>query len=184
MKYRSRGFTLIELMVTVAILGLLTALSVTALGPLRDRYNRRQAAELVASAAARAQLSARETGRCHALEVYGPDISGNIVPRARGMLGDRLRLVRRTTADCESSLGEVELVEWVRMPGKMQVALASTVAPVPPLPAPEWRPNSRIRENKDTELRVVAPTNEQLVIRMMVQGPVCVSESNPLENCP
>lgn len=177
MKHRRRGFTLIEMLVTVAVLGLLTAMSVTALGPLQARYNRRQAADLVASAAARAQLSARETGRCHGLEVYTADTSGNPIPVANiGDPGDRLRLVRRTTADCESELGEVEFVEWVRMPGKIQVRVQAGMT------QPEWRPNSRVRQG-ETELRVVPSSGQELAIRMMVQGPVCVSEL-PLEDCP
>jgi prepilin-type N-terminal cleavage/methylation domain-containing protein len=178
MKQRRSGFTLIEMLVTVALLGLITTLSITALGPLQARYNRRQAADLVASAAARAQLSARETGRCHSLQVYKSD--GN--PAPSGQWGDRLRLARRTTADCESSIAsEVEDVEWVRMPGRIeiQVPLSKTT--------PEWRPNSRLRQG-ETELRVRPKAGQPLAIRMMYQGPVCVSELSatllPVEECP
>jgi prepilin-type N-terminal cleavage/methylation domain-containing protein len=183
MNQRMRGFTMVELMITVALLGLLTALSVATLGPLRDRYTRRQAAELAASAAARAQLLARETGRCHRLEVYTTDASGNPIEVTNiGDPGDRLRLQRRTTADCEhddpKSLGELEHVEWVRMPGRVRVRIQTA----PGSPMPEWRPNSRLRQNLDTQLRVGASGSE-LVIRLMKQGPVCVSEAT-LEDCP
>jgi prepilin-type N-terminal cleavage/methylation domain-containing protein len=179
MNQRMRGFTMVELLVTVALLGVLTALSVATLGPLRDRYNRRQAAELAASAAARAQLLARETGRCHTLEVYTADVSGNPVKVASvGDLGDRLRLQRRTTPDCEGdavALGELEHVEWVRMPGSMRVRVQAGNT------EPEWRPNSRLRQGT-TELRFVA-AGPELAVRLMGQGPVCVSEI-PLEACP
>lgn len=183
MKHRRSGFTLVELMVTVGVLGLLTALSVAALGPLRDRYNRRQAAELVASAAARAQQSARETGRCHRLEVWAEDASGTPFRVTNvGDPGDRLRLARRTTVDCEESVakaeaaGELELVEWVRMPGRIRVRVEAGQS------VPEWRPNSR-PTGGTTELRVMPGTGQELAIRVMAQGPVCVSEI-PLEDCP
>lgn len=177
MKQRKHGFTLVELLTIVAILGLFTTLSVAALGPLRDRYNLRQAAELVASAAARAQLSARETGRCHTLQVYTADAAGNpIAVTAVGSEGDRLRVQRRTTADCGDSAEAAphEHVEWVRMPGRTRIRVTGTSEP-------EWRPNSRLRQGA-TELRV-ANANEQLAIQLMTPGAVCVSEL-PLEACP
>lgn len=176
---RTQGFTLVEMLITVALLGVLTGLSVATLGPLKDRYSRRQAAELVASAAARAQLAARETGRCHTLEVYTADGSGNPVKVTNvGDLGDRLRIRRRTTPDCESdaiALGELEHVEWVRMPGQSRVRVQL------PQQEPEWRPNSRPRQGT-SELRVVSG-GQELAVRVMAQGPVCVSEL-PLEGCP
>jgi prepilin-type N-terminal cleavage/methylation domain-containing protein len=181
MKQKRSGFTLIEMLVTVALLGLITALSITALGSLQARYTRRQAADLVASAAARAQLSARETGRCHSLEVYTSDTTAASI----GVAGDRLRLARRTTADCESSNpSELETVEWVRMPGKSKVVVPSTPTSKT---RPEWRPNSRLRQG-ETELWVIPPSGPPLAIRMMGQGPVCVSDLSatfvPVEACP
>ena len=189
MKHRWSGFTLVEMLVTVALLGLITALSVTALGPLQARYNRRQAADLVASTAARAQLLARESGRCHGLEVYkaGVTMTSNPVQVPLGQKGDRLRLVRRTTADCHRDLDDtvnpdpVEHVEWVRMPGRMEVRVNANKNPNPV----EWRPNSRIRKGGEAVL-LVTPTvgsDDPLVIRMMEQGPVCVGDS-ATEVCP
>jgi type II secretory pathway pseudopilin PulG len=178
MKQRKHGFTLVELLTIVAILGLFTSLSVAALGPLRDRYNLRQAGELVASAAARAQLQARETGRCHTLQVYTLNAAGTAVPVSNlGDEGDRLRVGRRTTADCGDSTEAAphEEIEWVRMPGRSRVRVTGTSEP-------EWRPNSRLRKGA-TELRVWANVNEELVIQLMAPGAVCVSEL-PLEVCP
>jgi prepilin-type N-terminal cleavage/methylation domain-containing protein len=187
MKHRRSGFTLIEMLVTVALLGLITALSVTALGPLQARYNRRQAADLVASTAARAQLLARETGRCHGLEVYETDAAGNAIKVAIGQKGDRLRLIRRTTADCHRDQDDIinpdplEEVEWVRMPGRMVVRIDATKNPNPL----EWRPNSRIRKGGESLLWVEPSSGlgPALAIRMMEQGPVCVGES-ATEVCP
>ncbi|HEX8434655.1 type II secretion system protein [Archangium sp.] len=184
MNQRMRGFTMVELLVTVALLGLLTALSVATVGPLRERYSRRQAAELAASAAARAQLMARETGRCHTLEVYRAD-PVNPAGEPLEVLnideeGDRLRIRRRKTPDCEIQpvpAAELEHVEWVRMPGRMRVRVPTGKT------EPEWRPNSRLRE-VSTELRFRASaTGPELAVRLMNQGPVCVSEL-PLEECP
>jgi len=187
MKQRRSGFTLIEMLVTVALLGLITALSITALGPLQARYNRRQAADVVASTAARAQLLARETGRCHGLEVHKRDVAGNIVKVTFGDKGDRLRLVRRTTADCHRALDDiinpdpVEPVEWVLMPGRMEVHVDASKNPNPV----EWRPNSRIRQGGEAVLWVTptAGSGQPLAIRMMEQGPVCVGDS-ATEVCP
>ena len=189
MKHRRSGFTLIEMLVTVALLGVITVLSVTALGPLQARYNRRQAADLVASTAARAQLLARETGRCHALQVYRAGVSVSAPePVPEGQEGDRLRLVRRTTADCEREPNDtvnpdaLEHLEWVRMPGRARVRIQTGSGKT----RPEWRPNSRLRVLlAEAELRVVPTSGAELAIRMMANGPVCVSERlSPLEDCP
>jgi type II secretory pathway pseudopilin PulG len=180
MKQRKHGFTLVELLTIVAILGLFTTLSVAALGPLRDRYNLRQATELAAAAAARAQLLARESGRCHTLQVYTVDASGNASPKGIGSEGNHLRVQRRTTADCGDSLeaSPHEHVEWVRMPGRTRIWVPAGTS------EPEWRPNSRLREGA-TELRVAYDDKkgEQLVIQLMTPGAVCVSDL-PLGACP
>jgi prepilin-type N-terminal cleavage/methylation domain-containing protein len=159
-----RGFTLLELMITVAILAVLTTVSVSALGPLRARYNRRQAAELVASAAARMRLEARETGRCHAFQVYN---GGTAV--ALGTPGDRIRLVRLKHADCESTPTSTDLeeVEWVRMPEPARVRVVSGSEVV-------FRPNGRLL-NGNGELRLAAGGRE-LIVQLRVQGPICIND--------
>jgi hypothetical protein len=78
-------------------------------------------------------------------------------------------------ADAETA-GELEHVEWVPMPGRMVVRVEAGNS------VPQWRPNSRLTGGT-TELRVVTGGGQELAIRMMVQGPVCVSEI-PLEDCP
>jgi prepilin-type N-terminal cleavage/methylation domain-containing protein len=187
MKHRRSGFTLIEMLVTVALLGVITVLSVTALGPLQARYNRRQAADLVASTAARAQLLARESGRCHGLEIHKETAGVVSKVTTPGNKGDRLVLVRRTTADCHRDQSDttnpdpLDPVETVRIPGGIEVSV-HTGKNTEPL---EWRPNSRIRKGGETVL-VVSPKadpNLKLFIRMMEQGPVCVGES-ATEVCP
>lgn len=172
-----RGFTLTEVLVTVALLGMFTGLTITAIGPLNGRFRRRQAAELVAAGAARARLFARDAGRCFHLEVYQDD-----TPVSAGSPGNRLRLSRRASADCESAAtaADLQLVESVPMPSATTVRVETGVAPV-------WRPNGRLRDEGMTKtpakLRVTAG-GEELSILLAVHGPVCVTEALSSEACP
>lgn len=172
-----RGFTLTEVLVTVALLGMFTGLTLTALGPLNGRFRRRQAAELVAAGAARARLFARDSGRCFHLEVYQDD-----TPVGTGSPGNRLRLSRRASADCESNAtgADLQLVESVPMPSATTVRVEPGVAAV-------WRPNGRLRDEdvKKTPARLrVTSGGEDLSILLAVHGPVCVTEEPSSEACP
>ncbi|WP_375770633.1 prepilin-type N-terminal cleavage/methylation domain-containing protein [Archangium gephyra] len=177
MPRKTRGFTLTEVLITVALLGLFTGLTLTALGPLNGRYRRRQAAELVAAGAARARLFARDSGRCFHLEVSQDD-----TPVSTGSPGNRLRLSRRASADCETpaSAADLQLVESVPMPPLTTVRVETGVAAV-------WRPNGRLRDEDGTrtpaKLRVTSGDGE-LSILLAVHGPVCVTETLSSETCP
>ncbi|MFY0525917.1 prepilin-type N-terminal cleavage/methylation domain-containing protein [Archangium gephyra] len=177
MPRKTRGFTITEVLVTVALLGLFTGLTLTALGPLNGRYRRRQAAELVAAGAARARLLARDSGRCFHLEVYQDD-----TPVSTGSPGNRLRLSRRATADCETPATEadLQLVETVPMP-------ESTTVRVEPGAAAVWRPNGRLHGedmNKTPAKLRVTSGGEDLSILLAVHGPVCVRDELSSEACP
>jgi prepilin-type N-terminal cleavage/methylation domain-containing protein len=177
MPRKTRGFTLTEVLVTVALLGLFTGLALTALGPLNGRYRRRQAAELVAAGAARARLFARDSGRCFHLEVYQDD-----TPVGTGSPGNRLRLSRRATADCERpvTVADLQPVEWIPMPSLTTVRVEPGVEAV-------WRPSGRLYKEDMTKtpakLRVTSG-GEELSILLAVQGPVCVREEPSSEVCP
>jgi general secretion pathway protein H len=81
--YRFRvGFTLIELIAVMAIMGLLASVAVTAVGGTMDRYRLSRAAETVEMFDARVRREARQTRRPHTawidrrrnrLIVRGPD---------------------------------------------------------------------------------------------------------------
>lgn len=177
MTRKTRGFTLTEVLVTVALLGLFTGLALTALGPLNGRYRRRQAAELVAAGAARARLFARDSGRCLYLEVYQDD-----TPLPTGSPGNRLHLSRRATADCERPATEADLqpVETVPMPSLTTVRVEPGVEAV-------WRPTGRLHtedvKKTPAKLRVTSG-GEELSILLAVHGPVCVTEDLSSEECP
>ena len=177
-----RGFTLLELMTTLAIFGVITALTVAALGPLKDRYNHEQAVEMATGAAVRAQLLARESARCHVLEVYaGTNLVANDIP------GDRLRIQRRRTADCDSAVPDptrVEHVEWLMMPEGV------TVTQVGPGKA-EWRPNGRLQSvdadintARDAWLAVTTQRRSRTTdILFRRQGSICIMGAS-VGNCP
>ncbi|HEX5748179.1 MAG TPA: prepilin-type N-terminal cleavage/methylation domain-containing protein [Archangium sp.] len=177
MPRKPRGFTLTEVLVTVALLGLFTGLAIVSLGPLNGRYRRRQAAELVAAGAARARLFARDSGRCFHLDVYQDD-----TPVIAGAPGNRLRLSRRPTADCENPtpLAQLQPVEWIPMPSLTTVRVEPGVEAV-------WRPNGRLHTEDMTKtpakLRVTSG-GEELSVLLAVNGPVCVRDEPSSEVCP
>ncbi|OJT24854.1 hypothetical protein BO221_10630 [Archangium sp. Cb G35] len=177
MPRKKRGFTLTEVLVTVALLGLFAGMAVVALGPLNGRYRRRQAAELVAAGAARARLFARDSGRCFHLDVYQDD-----TPVSTGTPGNRLRLSRRPSADCEhpTPVADLQPVEWISMPSLTTVRVEPGVEAV-------WRPSGRLHTEDiaktPAKLRVTSG-GEELSILLAVHGPVCVREEPSSEVCP
>src|SRR6185436_12352920 len=101
-----RGYTLMELMVTVALLAIMSAMTAVGLGPLQMRYRVRKAVDVTAQLLVRTRLRAIETGRCHQIEVLADGI-----PVGAGTPGDGLRVSRRRDADCESRPDPLALVE-------------------------------------------------------------------------
>ena len=98
----ARGMTLIEVMVVVAILAILAAISATAIGPMVARYRQMVSAEAAAQLVSQARVEARQQGRCYRVQVT---LAG--APVAPGTPGDALHVVRRDSADCQTrvSLG-------------------------------------------------------------------------------
>ncbi len=167
-----RGFTLLELMTTLAIFSLVATLSVASLGPMRDRYAHDQAVQLVVGTGVRARHLARDGSRCH---VVWANNSANSDPASYltvGTDGDRVNVYRRKTADCDSGQPDgtnTDLIESVRMPKGMKVKVS--------VGKPEWRPNGRLQTNVTSEL-VVTGANRSTVIRYLAHGGVCVVKPN------
>lgn len=173
-----RGFTLVEMLVIVALLGILTALSAASLGPLATRYRLLQGAELVSEEVYQARAWARETGRCHLIEV----LDGTARAGA-GLPGDALRIQRRVNTDCDSAPGpaSLEVVELVHLPPNVKVLLPDGES------APVWRPNGRLAGPAMELLvgRMVDGAFEaRSAIRIQPQGPVCVADPVSPGRCP
>jgi prepilin-type N-terminal cleavage/methylation domain-containing protein len=165
-----RGYTLMELMTTVALLAVLSMLSVTGLQPVVARFRQRQAVDATAQFLVRARQRAVETGRCHLVEVMH---AGAPVPS--GNEGTALRMRSRPTADCVTPSDPLTLVdvEAMSLPERMRVRQGTPGVPV-------WLPNGRIDGGGTVLLWVGA--DEPREVRALAHGPVCVME--PGEGCP
>jgi prepilin-type N-terminal cleavage/methylation domain-containing protein len=167
-----RGYTLMELMVTVALLAMMSAMTVVGLGPLQRRYQLRKAVDASAQLLVRTRLRAVETGRCHQVEILADGI-----PVSAGTPGDALRVSRRRDADCESRADPLALVEVERVsfPERIQVRLEESSPLV-------FRPTGRTWDNTPRRLRVDRGEVPRIVVAAP-NGPVCVIEDEA-EGCP
>lgn len=160
-----RGYTLMELMVTVALLALMSAMTAVGIQPLQARFRLRQAADATAQLLVRARQRAIDTGRCHQVEVLADGI-----PVRAGLPGDMLRVSRRRDADCESSADPLALIEVERitLPGRIQVRQEKADALV-------FRPTGRIRDGAAWSFQVGNETASRVVVAAP-NGPVCALE--------
>lgn len=160
-----RGYTLLELMVTVALLALMSAMTAVGLQPLQARFRLHQATDATAQFLVRSRQRAMDTGRCHQIEVLADGI-----PVRPGTPGDMLRVSRRRDADCESTVDPLALieVERIRLPERMQVTQVQSDAIV-------FRPTGRTRGDASWSFQVGNAEASRVVVAAP-HGPVCVSE--------
>lgn len=166
---RSRGLTLVELMVVVALIGILTSIAASAIGPLATRYRVRQGTETAAHALARAQTQVRATGRCHRLEASVLDVAV-----AAGTEGSSLLLSSLDSADCETGTAWTTL-ETFALPNGVTAMVDLGAGP-----NPIFRPNGRSRAAAGALLRV-SPTGIDSRIRVSASGAICITD---LGACP
>jgi prepilin-type N-terminal cleavage/methylation domain-containing protein len=167
-----RGYTLMELMVTVALLALMSAMTAVGLQPLQARFRLRKAADATAQLLVRARLRAVETGRCHQIEVLSNDI-----PVKAGTPGDALKVSRRRDADCESPADPLALieVERVTLPEHMKVLQEKSDTLV-------FRPTGRTWDGEARRFQVGNPEAPRFVA-VAANGPVCLLEDEG-DDCP
>jgi prepilin-type N-terminal cleavage/methylation domain-containing protein len=160
-----RGYTLMELMVTVALLALMSAMTAAGLQPLQARFRLRSATDATAQLLVRARQRAVETGRCHHVEVL---LDG--IPVGADTPGDALRISRRRDADCESPADPLALVEVERitLPERMQVRQERPGSLV-------FRPTGRTWDNEPWSFSVGRDEEPRLVVAAP-NGPVCTLE--------
>ena len=167
-----RGYTLMELMVTVALLALMSAMTAAGLQPLQARYRLRKATDATAHLLVRARQRAVETGRCHQVEILAEGI-----PVSGSALGDALRISRRRDADCESPADPLALVEVERLtlPERTQVRLEGSGTLV-------FRPTGRTWDNAPWRFQIDRGEDARFVVAAP-NGPVCTREG-AAEGCP
>jgi prepilin-type N-terminal cleavage/methylation domain-containing protein len=167
-----RGYTLMELMVTVALLALMSGMTAVGLQPLQARFRLRSATDATAQVLVRARQRAVETGRCHHVEVLSDGI-----PVGPGTAGDALRISRRRDGDCESPADPLALVEVERitLPERMQVRQERAGSLV-------FRPTGRTWDNVSWRFSVGREEAPRLVVAAP-NGPVCTLEDEE-GSCP
>lgn len=167
---------MLELMVTVAILAILAALSSTALGPLVTRYRQLEAQHQAAQLVSQARAAARKRGRCYRVQVLAAG-----APVAPGVPGDALRLVRRADADCETTAPVLQTD--LRYP---DVTMPRGVAVLVPLGSspPEFRPSGYTQDLNDTSLLLGTAASPERLVTILHNGPVCTSQAAAPGPCP
>jgi prepilin-type N-terminal cleavage/methylation domain-containing protein len=160
-----RGYTLMELMVTVALLAMMSTMTIAGMQPLLARFRLRQATEATAQLLVRTRLRAVETGRCHQIEVLAESL-----PVSPGAPGDTLRVSRRRDADCEGRADPLALVEVERMrlPERMGVRQEGAGSLV-------FRPTGRTWDNASWRF-LVGPADAERAVVAAPHGPVCALE--------
>lgn len=172
----ARGMTLLELMVVMAIIGVMAAISATALGPVVQRYRQSAAVESVAQVVALARVEARQQTRCYQVQLLSAGL-----PVAPGVDGDTVRVVRRVDADCEDPAPP--LAADARF---TDVRLPRGVVALVPLgsSAPEFRPNGYTQDGLDTEIQLGPAGAPAARISIRSFGPVCAGPFAPPRPCP
>jgi prepilin-type N-terminal cleavage/methylation domain-containing protein len=157
-----RGYTLMELMVTVALLALMSAMTAVGLQPLQARYRLRKATDATAQLLVRTRQRAIELGRCHQIEILAEGI-----PVGAGTPGDVLRVSRRRDVDCESPADPLAFIEVERLtlPERMRVSLEGAGSLV-------FRPTGRTWDNASRRFQVGREGNLRVVMATP-HGPVC-----------
>lgn len=160
----------------VALLGLLAALSASALGPLVTRYRQVEAQHQAAQVVMQARAAARKRGRCYRVQVLAAG-----TPVAPGVAGDGLRVVQRADADCETSSPALQAdprYPDVLMPRGVAVMVPSASA------LPEFRPNGYTQDLNDTSLLLGTAASPERLVIVRHNGPVCPTLTSSPAPCP
>ncbi len=141
-KLRARGFTLLEMMVVVSVLGLLAAIAVPDLTPAIHNARLRASVDEVRNFAERARRNARAEGRCYRVRVEGDSA---------------LVMDRRTHADCFTDAlldtGWSEVMRAQVMGPGFKYFMETVPADAPPAArAIIFRPNGRLRGDGDLDV--------------------------------
>lgn len=170
----SAGFSLLEMMTVVALIGIVTSLAVGSLEPLRARLTARHAAEVVAAALGSARERAAARGRC----VYVELLTAEGKPVEPGDRATALRLRPWARPGCSGAPRESDLDpgERIALPQTATVSLPKGARPL------HWLPNGRPRDGRtllETRYGV-----DQAWVEAVAQGVVCLKSSSAPGGCP
>jgi prepilin-type N-terminal cleavage/methylation domain-containing protein len=176
----SRGMTIVELVIVVALLAVLSTLALVAAQPMANRYHQRDAVELASQLVTEAQGRARSTGRCHRVVVYA---SGALAAAATP--GTALALEVRPTADCETAPASVtwSLLEQTALPTGVTAQNIDDAT----WTWTEFRPNGRVRRNGAVgigALVISAPDLADHLVMTVNQGVTCLTDLAAPGACP
>ena len=125
----NQGFTLVELLVVMAIMLVLIGISVSAIPGIRSTYNRRSAVNRVMGAIELARVSALQSGE----NVYV------IMALARDSgVSDDAIIVAGDPPFGSPTTGEVFYTHWIRLPPNIRFRSSTGTLAVSALPAPPW----------------------------------------------
>ena len=138
-----RGFTLVEMMIVVALIGIIVALAMPSLRPLSDVNKLTGRTEVIAGLVDDARRLAFNVGVCHKIM----------------MNGDDLWIVQRTHSDCTSVDSDTTASgDWSTIPRRQQIGgdgftyrimTARSAGGSPPPDEIIFRPNNRLWGNGD-----------------------------------
>jgi prepilin-type N-terminal cleavage/methylation domain-containing protein len=172
------GFTLVEVLCAIALMLILTTLSVSALTLTRQRVALQEGAELLQQVLLSARQKARATGRCVRVELL--DGSGQPSASPPTAAAKSLRVRAWTSPHCEPGAADSLDEGGERYPVPHGLAVVR-VSPADPLAA-DWLPSGRTRDGARMLFRV-AYADSSFAVVAAPQGPVCVHHQDD-EACP
>jgi prepilin-type N-terminal cleavage/methylation domain-containing protein len=181
---RVRAFSLIEVMVAVAIVGVIAALGVPSVVSLVATGRARETAQGIAAVLEEARTSAAAEGRCFRVRINGPGTNGN-----------GLQIERRNSVDCvHVTLGAPDGWDAPKRTQSFDTTNLTITSTLPSGSQNEiiFRPNDRLRgdgnlptdaahQGYGARIKATLKNGRFAVVDITAQGRICtrISTTNP-----